>query len=64
MDISLVMKVLGVGLIVAVAAQMLSNSGRDEQATYVTLAGIIVTLFILVEEIGALFSTISEVFGL
>ena len=64
MDISLVMKVLGVGLIVAVAAQMLSKSGRDEQATYVTLAGIIVTLFILVEEIGALFSTISEVFGL
>lgn len=64
MDISLVMKVLGVGLIVAVAAQMLSKSGRDEQATYVTLAGIIVTLFILVEEIGELFSTISEVFGL
>lgn len=64
MDISLVMKVLGVGLAVAVAAQMLSKSGRDEQATYVTLAGILVTLFLLIEEIGALFDVISEVFGL
>ncbi len=64
MDISLVMKVLGIGLIVSVAAQMLSKSGRDEQATYVTLAGIVVTLFILIEEIGALFDTVKDVFGL
>ena len=58
MDISLIMKILGIGLIVAIAAQMLSKSGRDEQATYVTIAGIVVTLLVLVEEIGVLFDTV------
>jgi stage III sporulation protein AC len=64
MDISLIMKILGIGLIVAIAAQMLSKSGRDEQATYVTIAGIVVTLLVLVEEIGVLFDTVKDVFGL
>ncbi len=64
MDVSLIMKVLGIGLIVAVAAQMLQKSGRDEQATYVTIAGIVVTLFILIEEIASLFETVMDVFGI
>lgn len=64
MDISLIMKILGIGMIVAIAAQMLSKSGRDEQATYVTIAGIVVTLLVLVEEIGVLFDTVKDVFGL
>ena len=64
MDISLIMIILGIGLIVAIAAQMLSKSGRDAQATYVTIAGIVVTLLVLVEEIGVLFDTVKDVFGL
>ncbi len=64
MDIALVIKVFGIGLTVGIAAQMLSKSGRDEQATYVTLAGILVSFFILIGEIGALFDMIREVFGL
>ena len=64
MDISLVIKLAGVGMIVAIATQMLSKAGRDEQATYVSIAGIIVAFIILINEVGELFELVKEVFGL
>ena len=64
MDISLILKVAGVGLLVAVSAQILSKYGRDEQATFVGIAGILVVLLMLVGEIGELFSTVRDMFGL
>lgn len=64
MDISLILKIAGVGIIVTVICQMLSKAGRDEQATYVSIAGIIVALMLLVGEIGELFETVKDVFGI
>ena len=58
MDITLILKIAGVGVLVASAAQILSKSGRDEQATLVTVAGIIVALLLIVGEIGKLFSSV------
>ena len=63
MDISLIIKVAGVGILVSVATQILSKSGRDEQSMLVTIAGIVVVLLLLVEEIGGLFDMIRSVFG-
>ena len=63
MDISLIIKVAGVGILVSVACQLLSKSGRDEQSMLVTLAGIVVVLLLLVEEIGQLFDAIFTIFG-
>jgi len=64
MDISLILRIAGVGIIVTVICQMLSKAGRDEQAIYVSLAGIIVALMMLVGEIGELFEMVKDVFGL
>lgn len=63
MDVSLILKVAGVGILVTVAHQILSKAGRDEQAMLVTLAGIVIVLLMLVEEIGRLFDTVRAVFG-
>jgi stage III sporulation protein AC len=63
MDISLIIKIAGVGILVAVASQILSKSGRDEQAMFVTIAGIIVTLMLLVSQIRELFDMIRSLFG-
>ena len=63
MDISLIIKVAGVGILVSVATQILSKSGRDEQSMLVTLAGIVVVLLLLVDEIAMLFDRICAVFG-
>ncbi len=63
MDVSLVLKVAGVGILVSVAQQILSRAGRDEQAMLVSLAGIVLVLLLLVEEIGRLFALVESVFG-
>jgi stage III sporulation protein AC len=64
MDISLILKVAGIGILVAVSAQILAKYGRDEQATFVGISGIIVVLLMLVGEIGELFDTLRDLFGL
>ncbi len=64
MDVTLILKVAGIGILVAVAHQILSRSGRDEQAMLVSVAGVVLVLFFLVEEIGGLFSAIRSIFGL
>lgn len=63
MDVSLVLKVAGVGLLVSVAQQILSRTGRDEQGMLVSVAGIVLALLLLVEEIGRLFALVESVFG-
>ncbi|MBO7342241.1 MAG: stage III sporulation protein AC [Clostridia bacterium] len=63
MDVDLILRIAGVGLLVAIAAQILSKNGRDEQASFVTVAGMIVVFFILIREIGSLFDTVRSTFG-
>ena len=64
MDISLLLKTVGVGMIVAVANQILLKTGRDEQAMLVTVVGVVVVLLMLVGHIGELFDTVRTVFDL
>jgi stage III sporulation protein AC len=64
MDISLILRAAGIGLIVSVVCQILNKSGRDEQAMLVSVAGVIIVLFMLVRELGNLISSIRTVFGL
>ena len=64
MNIALVLKGAGVGLVVAVAYQILQKSGRDELATYVSLAGVVIVMLLLVSEIDSLFRTIRRIFGI
>jgi stage III sporulation protein AC len=64
MNIELILKVAGVGILVTVAYQILVKSGRDEQAMLVSVAGIVIVLFMLVNEIGGLIEAVRNVFGL
>lgn len=64
MDIDLIFKIAAIGIIVAVLNQLLKRAERDEQAMMTTLAGLIVVLFMIVNQIGDLFETIKRVFGL
>ena len=63
LDIGLILKIAGVGILVSAAAQILSKSGRDEQSTLVVIGGIVVVLIMLVGEIESLFTLICSVFG-
>ena len=64
MNVSIIMKIAGVGILVSVANNILSKSGRDEQAVFCTIAGVIIVLLMLVGEIDRLFSSVRTIFGL
>ena len=64
MDISLILKIMGIGILVSVACQILSKSGRDEQATLLSIGGIILVMLLILSEMKTLFSTISTIFGI
>lgn len=63
MDVDLIFRIAAVGILVAVLGQLLTRSGRDEQALMMTLAGLIVVLMLIVEQISQLFSMMKSVFG-
>ncbi len=64
MDVNLIFKIAAIGIIVAVLNQLLVRSGREEQALMTTLAGLVVVLFMIIQQISVLFETIKSVFGL
>ena len=64
MDISLLLKVAGVGIIVAVSHQILKMLKLEDYGIYVSIAGFIIVLIILITEMGKLYEQIQTVFGL
>ncbi|MBR2668116.1 MAG: stage III sporulation protein AC [Oscillospiraceae bacterium] len=64
MDVSLIFKIAAVGILVSVLNQVLQRSGRDEQATMTTLAGLVVVLMMVVQKISELFTLVRNLFDL
>ena len=63
MEVDLIFKIAAVGILVAVLNILLSRSGREEQALMTTIAGLVVVLVIIVQEISDLFNLIKSLFG-
>ncbi|MCL2588656.1 MAG: stage III sporulation protein AC [Oscillospiraceae bacterium] len=63
MDVDLIFRIAAVGILVAVLNSLLSRAGRDDQALMTTIAGLIVVLVIVVQEIYNLFELIRHLFG-
>ena len=61
MDVDLIFKIAAIGIIVSVLNQLLVRSGREEQAMMTTLAGLIVVLMMIIQQIDQLFKTIKSV---
>ena len=62
MEIDLVFKIAAIGIIVAVLNQLLIRSGREEQATMTSLAGLVVVLMMLAQKIADLFDLVKTLF--
>jgi stage III sporulation protein AC len=63
MEIDLVFKIAAIGIIVSILNQVLARSGREEQATLTTLAGVIVVLMMVAQKIADLFDLVKGLFG-
>ena len=64
MDVNLIFRIAAIGILVSVLNQVLSRSGREEQATMTTLAGLVVVMMMVVEQISELFELVKRLFGL
>lgn len=64
MDVSLILKVAGVGVLIAACHQILSRAGREDQAMLVSVTGTVIVLVMLAQKIGELFDSIRSIFGI
>ena len=64
MEIDLIFKIAAIGIIVSILNQVLSRSGREEQATMTTLTGLVVVLMIVAQKISELFELVKNLFDL
>ena len=64
MEVELILKTAGIGLIITVVCQVMSRAGKDEQANLVSLVGVVVILALIVERVGTLVSSLRGIFGI
>lgn len=64
MEIDLILKIAGIGILIAVVNQVLKHIGKDEIATFTTLAGVIIVLLMILNLVSNLFDTVKNLFGL
>lgn len=64
MDITVLLKIGGTGILIAVICQLLKQTGRDEMAMLVTLAGLVITLMMVIDLIASLLDSVRQVFQL
>ena len=64
MDVNVILKIAGVGLLTAIVCVILKKSDRDEIATFATLAGLIIVAVLVLDMLGGLFDTLSSILAL
>ena len=63
MNIDVIFKIAAIGILTAVMGQILKQSGKDEISTLATLAGLIITLLMVLNLVGDLFTTLKTIFN-
>jgi stage III sporulation protein AC len=64
MDINLIFRIAGIGILISVLNMVLKQAGKEEQAQMLTLAGVVIVLLMVIQLIQRLFSDVRAVFGL
>ena len=64
MDVDLIFKIAAIGILISVLNQVLIRAGREEQAMLTTLAGLVVVLLMVIQQISYLFDTVKQIFDL
>lgn len=64
MGIEIVFKIAGIGILIAIICQLLKQTGRDDMSMLAALAGLIITLMMVIDLIGTLFDSVKQIFQL
>ena len=63
MDVEIIFKIAAIGILTAIVGQILKQTGKEEISTVATLAGLVITLVMVLNLIGDLFTTIKTLFN-
>ncbi|HOP73524.1 MAG TPA: stage III sporulation protein AC [Bacillota bacterium] len=63
MDINVIFRIAGIGILISVLNMVLKQAGKEEQAQMLTLAGVVIVLLMVIQLIQRLFDDIRSVFG-
>ena len=64
MNVDLIFRIAGIGILVSVLGQVLTHTGREDMATLTTLAGLVVVLLMVINLISQLFQSVRSIFNL
>lgn len=64
LEVDLLFKIAGIGILVAVLNQVLSKAGREDQAMMITITGLIIVLMLVITKISELFNSVRSIFNL
>ena len=64
MDINLLFKIAGIGILVTVIVQLLRQNGREELATVAAIAGLVLAMMLVISMIASLLETVRQTFSL
>ncbi|HHU68769.1 MAG TPA: stage III sporulation protein AC [Thermoanaerobacterales bacterium] len=63
MDVDLIFKIAGLGILISILNKVLIQSGREEQAQMITLVGVVIVLLVVIQLIGKLFDSVKTMFN-
>lgn len=63
MEIDLIFKIAGIGIIVSILHRLLVQAGREEHAIMLSVGGLVIVMLIIIKEIKLLFETIRTMFA-
>lgn len=64
MDINVIFKIAGIGILISVLNMVLKQADKEEQAQMLTLVGVVVVLLMVIQLVERLFTDVRSVFGL
>lgn len=64
MNVDVIFKIAAIGILIAVITQVLRKSDRDDIATLVALAGLVIVLTVVINMISDLFESVKNIFYL
>lgn len=63
-SVDVVFRIAAIGIMVAILNQLLTRSGRDDMATMVTIAGLVIVLLMVIDMVSGLFTSVKQIFNL
>ncbi|MDR1159812.1 MAG: stage III sporulation protein AC [Syntrophomonadaceae bacterium] len=63
MNIDIIFRIAGIGILISVLSIVLKQAKKEEQAEMLTLAGVVVVLIIVVQLLSQLFTVVRSVFS-